>query len=381
MKNQVLTSAVLTGLIILLSIQCQVSTVPVKPFGQVDSVDVFLYTLENKNGVRIDIANYGGTIVRWLVPDRNGKLEDITLGFNTIGEYVEKSPYFGCIVGRYANRIANGQFVLDGVTYKLPINNDPGGMPCSLHGGIKGFDKRVWDAKIIKDETGKGLKLHYLSKDGEEGYPGNLDVTVTYHLTQDNKLVIDYRATTDKATPVNLTNHAYFNLKGEGNGNILDHVLMIKASSMTPVNAGLIPTGEITPVAGTPFDFTEQYPIGERINEDDQQLKFGLGYDHNWVLDNQSGDMALAATLYEPESGRLMKVFTSQPGLQFYSGNFLDGTLIGKSGKNYVFRGGLCLETQHYPDSPNQPQFPSTILRPGEVYQTRTAYQFTVKTD
>lgn len=381
MKNQVLTSAVLTGLIILLSIQCQVSTVPVKPFGQVDSVDVFLYTLENKNGVRIDITNYGGTIVRWLVPDRNGKLEDITLGFNTIGEYVEKSPYFGCIVGRYANRIANGQFVLDGVTYKLPINNDPGGMPCSLHGGIKGFDKRVWDAKIIKDETGKGLKLHYLSKDGEEGYPGNLDVTVTYHLTQDNKLVIDYRATTDKATPVNLTNHAYFNLKGEGNGNILDHVLMIKASSMTPVNAGLIPTGEITPVAGTPFDFTEQYPIGERINEDDQQLKFGLGYDHNWVLDNQSGDMALAATLYEPESGRLMKVFTSQPGLQFYSGNFLDGTLIGKSGKNYVFRGGLCLETQHYPDSPNQPQFPSTILRPGEVYQTRTAYQFTVKTD
>jgi aldose 1-epimerase len=381
MKNRFLLFAVLTVLFVVLSFHCQVSLIPVKPFGQVDSVDVFLYSLENRNGVRVEITNYGGTIVRWLVPDRNGKLEDITLGFNTIGDYLQKSPYFGCLIGRYGNRIANGQFQLDGVTYTLAKNNDPGGMPCSLHGGIKGFDKKVWDAKIIKDETGKGLELHTLSKDGEEGYPGNLDVTVTYHLTQDNKLIIDYKATTDKATPVNLTNHTYFNLKGEGNGDILDHVLMIKASSMTPVNAGLIPTGEIAPVEGTPFDFREPHPIGERIAQDDQQLKFGLGYDHNWVLDNQSGDMALAATVYEPESGRFMEVFTSEPGLQFYCGNFLDGTLVGKSGKNYVHRGGLCLETQHYPDSPNQPHFPDTVLRPNEVYLTRTVYQFSVKSN
>ncbi|MBN2102740.1 galactose mutarotase [bacterium] len=359
--------------------QCRKPDSSVKPFGQVNGQEVYLYTLENENGVRLEITNYGGTIVRWLVPDREGNLGDITLGFNTIEDYVDKSPYFGCLIGRYGNRIAHGKFVLNEKTYTLAANNEPGGIPCHLHGGIKGFDKRIWDAKFIDGEAGKGLKLHYVSKDGEEGYPGNLDVTVTYQLTNENKLIIDYNATTDQPTPVNLTNHAYFNLKGEGNGNILDHELTIFADYMTPVDEGLIPTGEILPVAGTPLDFTEPHEIGERINMDHEQLKFGLGYDHNWVLNNQAGELIMAATVIDSTTGRFMEVFTTEPGIQFYSGNFLDGNLIGKSGKSYPIRSGFCLETQHYPDSPNHPHFPSTILNPGEVYQTRTVYQFSVK--
>lgn len=351
----------------------------IQPFGQVDGKNVFLYTLKNQNGIKVDIANYGGTIVRWLVPDRNGKLSDICLGFNSVQEYVEKSPYFGCIVGRYGNRIAFGKFHLNGKEYMLATNNDPAGIPCHLHGGNKGFDKRIWDAKYITGEEGKALELHYVSEDGEEGYPGKLDVTVTYRLTDDNALEIEYKAITDKPTPVNLTNHNYFNLKGEGNGDILDHVLILNADRVTSVNAGLIPTGELTPVAGTPLDFTFPHPIGERIDNENEQLKYGAGYDHNWVLNPSSSLTVPAATVYEPESGRFLEVFTVEPGIQFYCGNFLDGTLIGKSGKAYPWRSGFCLETQHYPDSPNHPEFPSTILNPGEVYKTRTVYKFSCK--
>ncbi|NQT24727.1 galactose mutarotase [candidate division KSB1 bacterium] len=365
--------------IFMICLQCQKSSLDIQPFGQVDGKDVFLYTLENDNGMRLEVINYGGTIVRWFVPDRDGNLADITLGFNTVEEYVEKSPYFGCLIGRFGNRIAEGKFFLNGKSYELPTNNFPADIPCHLHGGPKGFHTKVWDVEYIQDEPVQGLKFHYISEDGEAGYPGTLDVTVTYRLTNENKLIIDYKATTDQPTPINLTQHAYFNLKGEGEGDILDHVLMIDAGQIIPVNEGLIPTGAYRPVKNTPFDFTEPQAIGSRIHVEDEQLKFGEGYDHNWVLENQSGELALAATLYEPTSGRFMEVLTTEPGLQFYSGNFLDGTLVGNSNKPYPFRSGLCLESQHYPDSPNHPHFPSTILNPGEVYQTRTVYKFSVK--
>lgn len=355
------------------------SRITMKHFGETeDGKTVYLYSLQNSNGMKADIINYGGTIVRLFVPDRLGEMADVVLGFNTLEEYVEKSPYFGCIIGRYGNRIANGKFVLNGKTYTLATNNDPGGIPCALHGGIKGFDKRVWDARPGFKGENPQLELQYTSKDGEEGYPGTLYVTVCYRLTDSNELVIEYSATTDKPTPVNLTQHSYFNLHGEGNGHIMDHILSIKAKEFTPVNKGLIPTGEIRPVKNTPFDFTKPNTIGKRINADNQQIKFGGGYDHNWVLVKEKG-LRLAATVYETYSGRYMEVWTTEPGLQFYSGNFLDGTLIGKSGRPYPHRSGLCLETQHYPDSPNQPSFPSTILNPGEVYKTTTVYRFSVK--
>ncbi|MBC9888835.1 MAG: galactose-1-epimerase [Opitutae bacterium] len=286
------------------------------------------------------------------------------------------SPYFGSIVGRVGNRIAEGKFELDGKTYDLVTNNSPADIPCHLHGGTVGFDKVVWQAEPFLENNTPGLKLQYLSKDGEEGYPGNLDVTVWYRLTNDNALQIDYLATTDKATPVNLTNHSYFNLRGEGAGDILGHVVTLKAANYTPVNPGLIPTGVIAPVTGTPFDFTTPHPIGERIDADDEQIKFGAGYDHNWVLDNQDGDLALASIVFEPVKGRLMEVWTTEPGVQFYCGNFLDGSLIGKSGRPYHRRNGFCLETQHYPDSVNQPNFPTTILRPGDKYQSTTLFRF-----
>lgn len=358
-----------------------VSSITMTSFGRIkDGREATLYSLVNANGLRADITNYGAIIVRLFTPDRAGRMDDVVLGYNTVEDYVKASPYFGAVVGRYGNRIAHGKFTLDGHTYTLATNNQPGGIPCHLHGGVVGFDKVLWSATPSLVDNVPGLTLHYVSRDGEEGYPGNLDVTVTYTLGHDNALRIDYRATTDKATPVNLTQHSYFNLKGEGRGDILDHVLVFHASRTTPVDAGLIPTGQLASVAGTPFDFTTPHAIGERVNTaGDEQLKFGGGYDHNWVLDHPSGQMAQAATVFEPTTGRVVEVFTDQPGLQFYCGNFLNGSNVGKSGKPYEYRHGFCLETQHYPDSPNQPNFPSTILRPGEQYRTTTLYKFSAK--
>lgn len=332
-----------------------------------------LFTLKNSAGMEVGVTNFGAIITSIKVPDRDGKMADVTLGYNDVADYINAvdKPYFGAVVGRYGNRIAKGKFTIDGKEYSLPINNDPN----SLHGGIIGFDKVVWDAEKVGDN---GVKLTYHAKDMEQGYPGNLTCTVTYTLTDENEIVIDYHATTDKATPVNLTQHAYFNLKGEGEGDILDHELMINADHYTPVDSTLIPTGEIAPVEGTPFDFREAKPIGRDINDENEQLKFGLGYDHNWVLKEGDG-MKLAATLYEPTSGRMLEVTTTEPGVQFYCGNFLTGVLKGKSGKPYVHRGGLCLETQHYPDSPNQPEFPNTILKPGDTYESKTIFKFSVK--
>lgn len=358
--------------------QAATPTITMQAFGKTqDGTQVSLYTLKNANGISADISDYGGIIARLIVPDRHGRMGDVSLGYNTVEDYIKGSPYFGALIGRVGNRIKDGRFTLDGREYQLPaLNNEPNGIPCHLHGGTVGFDKVVWEAtpSIVKDEP--VLKLHYLSKDGEEGYPGNLDVTVTYTLTNDNALRIDYHATTDAPTPVNLTNHCYFNLKGEGEGDILGHVLQLAASSYTPVDSGLIPTGEITPVEGTPFDFREPHSIGMRVDSDHEQLKFGGGYDHNWVLDNQDGSLALAAKVSEPVSGRTMEVWTREPGIQFYCGNFLDGSNIGKTGRAYEFRSALCLETQHYPDSPNQPNFPGIILHPGETYETTTIYKF-----
>lgn len=356
------------------------ASVTVAPFGHLkDGRTASLYTLTNANGMKADITNYGGIIVRLFAPDRAGRFEDVVLGYNKVEDYVAASPYFGALIGRYGNRIAHGKFTLDGKTYTLATNNNPGKIPCHLHGGNIGYDKVLWSAEPLLVDNVAGLKLHYLSKDGEEGYPGNLDITVQYWLGNDNSLKIEYFATTDKATPVNLTQHSYFNLRGEGNGDILGHVLQINAAKTTPVDIGLIPTGQYADVAGTPFDFRTPRAIGERVNAENEQIKFGGGYDHNWVLDNQTGRLALAATLSEPTSGRVMEVWTVEPGLQFYSGNFLNGSNVGKSGRAYQFRNGLCLESQHYPDSPNQPNFPSTILKPGEKYQTTTIYKFSAK--
>jgi aldose 1-epimerase len=337
-------------------------------FGLVDdSIQVYLFTMKNKNGVEVKITNYGGIVTSIIVPDKNGSFDDIALGFNRLEPYLAGHPYFGCIVGRYANRIDKGQFTLDGRTYRLATNNGPN----HLHGGEEGFDKKVWDADDAAGLDSVAVILNYLSPDGEEGYPGNMQVTVVYTLTNENELIIDYEATSDKATPVNITHHSYFNLAGEGSGDIYDHRLMIDADRYTVVDANLIPTGELRPVEGTPMDFREPHNIGERIN-----LVEG-GYDHNYVLNND-GSFALAARVEEPLSGRVMEVFTSEPGMQFYSGNFLDGSITGKSGKKYYQRYGFCLETQHFPDSPNQPGFPNTILRPGETYQYRTVYKFSV---
>jgi aldose 1-epimerase len=381
MKTPFLRSlGLVLGLGLVSSLTAGTAAVTPAPFGKLkDGREVKLYTLVNANGVKAEITNYGAIVVRLLVPDRAGKMDDVVLGYNKLDDYVAATPYFGAIVGRYGNRIAHGKFTLDGQTYTLATNNDPGKIPCHLHGGKVGFDKVLWTAEPLLEKNTPGLKLRYLSKDGEEGYPGNLDVTVHYWLGNDNSLKVEYLATTDKATPINLTQHSYFNLKGEGNGDILGHVLTFKASKTTPVNIGLIPTGKFAPVAGTPFDFTKPRAIGERVDAKDEQLKFGGGYDHNWVLDNQTGKLALAATVVEPTTGRQMEVWTTEPGLQFYCGNFLDGSNVGKRGKPYPFRSGFCLETQHYPDSPNQPNFPSTILRPGQKYQTTTIYKFSAK--
>lgn len=354
--------------------------VTMKSFGQLpDGRQTHLFTLENASGFRAEISDLGGTVVNLFVPDRTGQLADVSLGFDNAAQYHAQAPFFGALIGRYGNRIAHGRFTLDGVTYSLATNNSPGGIPCSLHGGVVGFDKVIWEARPVMVGGNPALILSYTSRDGEEGYPGKLRVEVTYTVTPENELRLDYQATTTKATPVNLTNHTYFNLRGEGVGTILDHVVVMRASRTTPVNAGLIPTGAIIPVAGTPLDFTSPHAIGERIDAADEQLKFGGGYDHNWVLDHQDGALALAATVLEPGSGRFMEILTTEPGLQFYSGNFLDGTLTGKSGKAYPRRSGFCLETQHYPDSPNHPDFPSTILRPGETLRSTTIYRFSTK--
>lgn len=338
-----------------------------------DGRAVQLYTLTNAAGMEARIMTYGGIVVSLKTPDRSGRLDDIVLGFDSLAGYQQDPPppYFGAIIGRYANRIAKGTFPLEGRTYHVPVNNGAN----SLHGGIYGFDKRVWTAKEIEG----GIELHYLSQDGEEGYPGNLTTTVRYRVTDGNELKIEYHATTDKPTVVNLTNHSYFNLAGQGEGLILNHRVTIDSDRFTPVDAGLIPTGELRPVAGTPFDFRQPFEIGARIESRDEQIQLGGGYDHNFVLNHPEKGMRLAATVYEPRSGRVMEVYTDQPGLQFYTGNFLNGNLAGKAGKNYPKRSGLCMETQHFPDSPNHPGFPATELKPGQEYRTATIFKFSSK--
>ena len=337
-----------------------------------DGQDVEIYTLTNRRGAEVKITNYGGIITSLKVPDRNGKRDDIVLGFDNLDAYLKGNPYFGAIIGRYGNRIAKGRFTLNGHQYTLAVNNGEN----HLHGGIKGFDKVVWAARPLKVPNGAALRLTYLSKDGEEGYPGNLSVKVIYTLTNADELKIEYWATTDKDTVVNLTSHSYFNLAGQGNGDILNHQLLINARRFTPTDAGSIPTGELKSIKGTPFDFTSAFRIGDRINDDDQQLKFGKGYDHNFVLNGRMGTLRQAAVVYEPTSGRSMEIWTTEPGIQFYSGNFLDGTLTGKDGKVYQQRYGFCLETQHFPDSPNKPSFPTTVLRRGRQYHTITIHKF-----
>lgn len=345
------------------------------PFGTMsDGKKVSLYVLSNKNGMEVSITPFGATVVGIKVPGRNGKVNDIALGYDSLDGYLADKAHFGATVGRYGNRIARGEFALNGVKYKLARNNGEN----HLHGGIKGFDKALWNVETTSPTGPPSVHLRYSSKDGEEGYPGNLTADVTFTLTDQNELKIDYLATTDKDTVVNLTNHTYFNL-GDAD-TILDHQLTLQASRFTPVDAGLIPTGELRDVTGTPFDFRKPTAIGERIGQGDEQLKFGKGYDHNWVIDGrEKKSVTLAATVYEPKSGRVMEVWTMEPGVQFYSGNFLDGTARGKGGKAYPLRSGFCLETQHFPDSPNHPDFPSTVLKPGEKYQTETIYKFSTK--
>jgi aldose 1-epimerase len=341
------------------------------PFGRTpDGEPVDIYTLRNSQGAEARIMTYGGIVVSLKVPDRSGQMGDVVLGYERLADYIADNPYFGCLVGRYGNRIANGSFTLDGQTHTLAQNNGPN----HLHGGLKGFDKVVWRARAFSSPLGPALELNYLSPNGEEGYPGNLNVTAVYTLTEDNALRLDFAAVTDRPTVVNLTHHSYFNLAGRGD--ILGHEVMINADRFTPVDETLIPIGELRPVEGTPFDFRTSTPIGARIDRDDTQLRFGGGYDHNWVISKPYGEFGLQARVYEPTSGRVMEVHSTEPGLQFYSGNFLDGTLTGKGGWVYEHRHGFCMEPQHYPDSPNQPNFPSTVLRPGDTYRNTIVYRF-----
>lgn len=348
-----------------------------QPFGRTAAgVEADLYTFANRSGMEAAVTNYGGILVSLKVPDRAGALADVVLGFDTLDGYLKGHPYFGAIVGRYGNRIARGRFTLGGVEYKLAVNDGAN----HLHGGITGFDKALWSARDVSTAETAALELSHLSKDGDEGYPGNLSVRVTYSLNDAGELKIDYLATTDKDTVLNLTNHSYFNLAGQGQGDILGHEVMINADRFLPVDAGLIPTGELRPVRGTPFDFTQPVAIGARVGQDDEQLKRGRGYDHCWVLNSAPGALALAARVREPASGRVLEVLTTEPAVQFYIGNFLDGSLTGKGGKVYGRRYGFCLETQHYPDSPNQPSFPSVVLKPGAEYRSTTVYRFSTGT-
>jgi len=342
-------------------------------FGRLPSGEqVDLFTLSNRRGMRVAITPWGATVVRIEVPDSKGEWADVALGYGSLEGYLDNKPYFGVTVGRYANRIKAATFTLDGRAYSLAANNGAN----SLHGGKAGFDRHLW--RVVRSRaTGQAqIKLAYDSPDGEEGYPGTVHATVTFTLGEDNVLRMDYRATTDKPTVVSLTNHTYFNLAGESAGSILDQRIELKAAAFTPIDAGLVPTGELRPVAGTPFDFRAPHAIGERIDDADEQLVLGMGYDHNWVLDGPMGTLRLVARATDPRSGRVLEVLTTEPGLQFYSGNFLDGTATGKSGKPYARRTGFCLETQHFPDSPNHPQFPTTVLRPGQVYRSTTLYRF-----
>ena len=352
----------------------------VQPFGKnAEGQAVSVYTLTNQAGAEARILNYGGILVSLKMPDRTGKLADVILGFDNIEGYLQDKSYLGALVGRYGNRIAQGKFSLGAATYTLAKNNGAN----SLHGGDVGFNKKMWAARDVTGSGDPALELTYVSKAGEEGYPGTLSVKVVYTLTADNGLKIDYSATTDAETVVNLTNHAYFNLAGQGEGDVLQHEMKILADRYTSVNDALIPTGELALVKGTPFDFQTATPIGARINQDNQQLKYGHGYDHNWVLSGHEGkgsaEPSLAAEVYEPKSGRVLQVLTTEPGIQFYTGNFLDGTAHGKGGKVYNQRYAFCLETQHFPDSPNHPNFPSTVLKPGQQYHTTTIYKFSVK--
>jgi aldose 1-epimerase len=349
-------------------------TMTKEPFGKLpDGTAIDLYTLRNSKGFEAMITNYGGFIVSLKAPDKNGKLADVVLGHDSLEGYLKQPGFMGCITGRYANRIAKGEFKLGGKTYTLAKNNGPN----SLHGGRVGFDKRVWTAKDVQGPDASGVQLSYTSKDGEEGYPGNLSVTVTYWLTNNNELKIEYAATTDKETVLNLTNHSYFNLAGAGNGDILSHVLTLNADRFTPVDETLIPTGELRSVKGTPLDFTTATPIGARIDDQkEQQMVYGKGYDHNFVVNGNPGELRLAARVSEPTSGRVLEVLTTEPGVQLYTGNFLDGSIKGKEDKAYQRRYGFCLETQHFPDSPNKPQFPTTVLKPGEQFKSTTVFKF-----
>ena len=352
-----------------------------QPFGTANGQPVELYTLRNSKGAEADIMTYGGIVEKLKMPDRNGNIADVVLGFDNVDGYTSDTylkgcPYFGALIGRYGNRIGGAKFTLEGNTYTLATNNNGN----TLHGGIKGFDKVIW--KAVKADVGPDgpyLELSYFSKDGEEGFPGNLTVTATYTLTEDNALKLEFKATTDKPTVVNLTHHSYFNLRGQGNGDILGHEVYINADKTTPVDKLLIPTGTLADVTGTPFDFRKPTAIGARINDPDTVLQYGPGYDHNWVINKAMGKYGLQARVYEPTTGRVLEVYSDEPALQFYAGNFLDGTLTGKDGKVYQRRTGFCMEPQHYPDSPNEPQFPSTELKPGQTYHNVIVYKFSTK--
>ena len=378
MKKLAISAAILAATSTLSLADHHKMSITEKPFGKTeDGTEVTLYTLKNESGMTVSITNYGGIVTSIVVPDRNGKPGDVACGYDSVEDYIAGSPYFGCITGRYANRIAKGKFSLDGKEYTLAVNNGPN----HLHGGEKGFDKKVWKATPKSTEKAVSLKLTYTSPDGEEGYPGNLDCTVTYSVPKDqNALRISYKATTDKATPVNLTNHTYFNLAGHGAGTHLKHSVMINADKFTPTDETGIPTGELAAVKDTPFDFTKPHKIGARIEAEHEQIKFGKGYDHNWVINQEKpGEMTLAARVVEPTSGRVLEVRTTEPGIQFYTGNYLDGSNVGKSDKKYEHRYAFCLETQKYPDSPNQKGFPSSILKPGETYKQVCVYKFGVR--
>ena len=349
------------------------SKVPAQEFGRRDGKPVAIYTLKNSKGIEARITEYGATLVSLKIPDRSGSFADVVLGFDTLDGYLQTPPppYFGATVGRYANRIGKARFTLNGKAYTLDKNNGEN----SLHGGVRGFDKVVWAAEVQEGDA-NGVKFSYLSKDGEGGYPGNLNVDVIYTLDENNELKIDYHATTDQDTVINLTNHSYFNLAGHNGGDILGHLVMINADRFTPIDSGLIPTGELSKVEGTPFDFRQAKAVGERINATNEQIKFGKGYDHNWVINNSGSGLALAARVTEPISGRVVETLTTEPGIQFYTGNFLDGSMKGKGGVAYQYRHGLTLETQHFPDSPNHPEFPTTTLKKGDAFRSTTVFRF-----